>query len=645
MIKELFPDTNPLHLRIVTSQEISEFENELISIKLNINAPYEAHSDKFKMMYCFSCKKSICSNCFNQEHKEHIVKEKADFLAPAHLLMNLIIADSTLYNADSRLSKYKESISYRADLKFNVFDNLRKLINDLELKFTSSLELFSTIEDETDKNANENLELLKKYCIEFFIKLKNVINTKGIVVEDEIFLTLYNKLEEIEKYKNEYFKENKQKFEKLNSILIPFTKQIQNITNSLRNNLEFYLKQDIYDNFKNSTQKYLVEKIQKETVSDLMLRNIDLERKSLTSNKIDMSTSINEAKKIFLSQNNANKNWFQSDLYFTQPNGLSYESFYEYDYVCKDNEIKNQFNTYCYSKNMFHYIKAHGFSSNTEIESASNNLNIINKEEDNGENVDIIKEELKNLNSDVNSPAHEKNNILNNNSKQNNLNNNINQISDSIYNSNINGLNKNTSIEATEKIEKMKYPDRPTKNFIQKELKYFLENDENKQVIKEDTRQNKNKIKIIKNNNDTDISNERKGQINSNIDIKETNNIDKISPKNEVTQYGTPKKKNEQLCQTPKSGELPNNMFGGKLVVVLNNKINKTELEYQKNFINEKYEKEKEYSPIFDNNKFNPMFLFMHPISNNNIIIGALPGEATGKVEVEFKKAFDKNDI
>jgi hypothetical protein len=85
--------------------------------------------------------------------------------------------------------------------------------------------IISTIEDQTEKNTNENLELLKKYCIEFFIKLKNDINTKDIVLEDEIFLTLYHKLEEIEKYKNEYFQENKQKFEKLNSILSPFTNQ------------------------------------------------------------------------------------------------------------------------------------------------------------------------------------------------------------------------------------------------------------------------------------------------------------------------------------------------------------------------------------------------------------------------------------
>ena len=94
------------------------------------------------------------------------------------------------------------------------------------------------------------------------------------MLEDEIFLTLYHKLEEIEKYKNEYFQENKQKFEKLNSILSPFTNQILKIADSLTNTLENYLNNDIFDNFTNSTPKYIVDKIEKESVNYLMFKNI-----------------------------------------------------------------------------------------------------------------------------------------------------------------------------------------------------------------------------------------------------------------------------------------------------------------------------------------------------------------------------------
>lgn len=48
-------------------------------------------------------------------------------------------------------------------------------------------------------------------------KIKNDINTKGIIIDDEIFLTVYHKLKEIERFKNEYFEENKLKYENKHS--------------------------------------------------------------------------------------------------------------------------------------------------------------------------------------------------------------------------------------------------------------------------------------------------------------------------------------------------------------------------------------------------------------------------------------------
>ena len=143
-IKEMFPDLNPIPLRIVSNKEVYEYEDELISIKFNIQIPCDSHIGKYKMLYCFSCNKSICMDCFNQAHKGHKVEEKADYLAPAILLMNNIFSNSSLYKADSRLSKYMDCVSFRSNLKLNIFDNLRKLINELEMKFASCLEYFST---------------------------------------------------------------------------------------------------------------------------------------------------------------------------------------------------------------------------------------------------------------------------------------------------------------------------------------------------------------------------------------------------------------------------------------------------------------------------------------------------------------------
>ena len=289
-IQEMFPNLDPIPLRIISNKDVYEFEDELISVRFNINVPCQVHVGKFKMMYCFTCNKSICMDCLGEDHRNHQVVEKADYLAPAQLLMNSIFSNSALYRADSRLSKYMDCVNFRSNLKLNVFDNLRKMINDLEIKFASCLEYFSTCEDETEKNTNENLELLRKFCIECFIKLKNDINTKGIIIDDEIFLTLYRKLKEIEKYKTEIFEENKMKYEKLNTLLAPFTQQVEVISEQLKTTFNTLLNKDIYENFKNEIQENIVEKVQKETVNDFMFRNLGVPRKSLNRMSLNFST-------------------------------------------------------------------------------------------------------------------------------------------------------------------------------------------------------------------------------------------------------------------------------------------------------------------------------------------------------------------
>ena len=280
-IQEMFPDLDPVPLRIISNKDINEFEEELVSVSFKITVPCDDHIGKYKVLYCFTCNKSICLDCLALAHKNHKVEEKADYLAPAQLLMNNIFSNSSLYKADTRLSKYMECVNFRSNLKINIFDNLRKLINDLEIKFASCLEFFSTCEDETERNTNENLELLKRYCIECFIKLKNDINTKGIIIDDDIFLTVYHKLKEIERYKTDFFEENKQKYERLNTLLAPFIKQVEKISEEIRISFDNYLNKDIYEQFKNLIQENLVEKIQKETVNDMMFRNLGVPRKSL----------------------------------------------------------------------------------------------------------------------------------------------------------------------------------------------------------------------------------------------------------------------------------------------------------------------------------------------------------------------------
>ena len=154
-------------------------------------------------------------------------------------------------------------------------------MSKIEDRFNLCLEYFSENEDITEKNTNNNIEILKKYCIQYFIKLKNDIEMKNILLDDDIFLSVYKKLKEIEKYKNECLKVNMEKYKKLNALLQPFIGQLYILSNNMKNNFEQILNKDIYEVFMNNIKENIVNSIEKEEINHLMFNNLSVQRKSL----------------------------------------------------------------------------------------------------------------------------------------------------------------------------------------------------------------------------------------------------------------------------------------------------------------------------------------------------------------------------
>ena len=221
-LKSLFPSMKKIefYLKLKKTQEdVDENEHENISVKYNIKEPCKEHIGKFLVLYCLSCKKSICNECFSLSHNNHEVEEKADYLMPSNTIMDRIFKNSSLYKSDPKISNYMSCVSFRSIIKTDIFDRLRLLINELENKTINCLEFFSFNEDTTEKNNDLNLELLKKYCTASFIKLKNNIDIKDILIDDDVFLSLYNKLKAIKDYQMTLFTENANKYKALNSFM------------------------------------------------------------------------------------------------------------------------------------------------------------------------------------------------------------------------------------------------------------------------------------------------------------------------------------------------------------------------------------------------------------------------------------------
>ena len=286
-LKSLFPSMKKIefYLKLKKTQEdVDENEHENISVKYNIKEPCKEHIGKFLVLYCLSCKKSICNECFSLSHNNHEVEEKADYLMPSNTIMDRIFKNSSLYKSDPKISNYMSCVSFRSIIKTDIFDRLRLLINELENKTINCLEFFSFNEDTTEKNNDLNLELLKKYCTASFIKLKNNIDIKDILIDDDVFLSLYNKLKAIKDYQMTLFTENANKYKALNSFFLPFTQEIKNMSNDLNNILLRYINKDIYAKFKEDVARNVVDVVQKEDVVRFMFENVNVAKTKLTTN-------------------------------------------------------------------------------------------------------------------------------------------------------------------------------------------------------------------------------------------------------------------------------------------------------------------------------------------------------------------------
>ena len=585
-LKEIFPRMQIVKLILKINKNLNEIEEKLLSVKINIKIPCEKHSRKYKVLYCFTCNKSICFDCYilTQEHLNHKIEEKSDYIAPAEFLMNKIFKNSYIFKADTKLSKYIESVNFRADLKLNIFENLRKLINSIENKFNSCLQFFSFNEDLSEKNTNNNIDLIKKYCIEYFIKLKNDIEINQIIIDDKIFLTLYQKLKEVEKYKDEYLLSNKKKYEKLNSLLLPFTTKIENITNELKNNFEEILNQDIYENFSNLVQENTVELIQKNEISDLMFKNIYVKRKShfhLLNSKKEKERSNSALNKIF--HFNKEKNPFKKAISSSPKKEIYSESLTD---LKNDNKNDNN-NQFSFSQQKIENIG----SKKDSLIKVGNRLEI------NDENCNFENNTINYIN----------NFDINNNNVVNILP--VKIIGFVIHRNKSNVIDTNKILN--EKYDNINEQNNSLINNIFKKEKHFHENEINKNIGVEQDFQNRNfKENLLE-----------KFNIEANKNLQEipNNNYNEKELKTEDDIFRDNGKIINQMVKNETTGNTENNN------IILIKKINQNHIKIEPNS--------------------NPLFLFMYPIFNSNKILGAFKDERTQKLEVDFKQAFNKGDI
>ena len=295
-IFDTFPKEKEIYFNIIINIKDNENEKEETILKINLNHPCEKHIDKFTIYYCLTCKKSICIKCISEEHKEHKIKEKADYLAPSKFLVKNLFSDSFKYFVDETYDKSLLIEKLKEKTKNNLFNQLKEMIEFINNELSDLINFFLSKVLYSKNNINKNVDLLQEYSIDAFIALKNDINTNKIVIDDEIFLTLDKKYNEISNSKD-ILKENYNKFIEINKNYDLIVDLIKSIYENIFDNLSSIFNLKDFSKIKNKIKESVVDEIEKEKIVESMFKNVTVQRKSLMKSR--NASEIKSNNKIF----------------------------------------------------------------------------------------------------------------------------------------------------------------------------------------------------------------------------------------------------------------------------------------------------------------------------------------------------------
>ena len=367
-LNELFPNLSLIEFSIQYSYEQVDDLEEIINLKLKQCC--SLHKNKYPYFYCFSCKKSICSDClFNGEHNNHEIKEKYDYLQESKNLVELLFKDlkdifnNTKEGSDDSVNKLKTKV------KIQFFPQLVQMVNQIEQKMMNLILYFLEKEKGNYTTIENNVKLLKNHCEEGLDKLKKEIVIEDMMVDENIFLMFDTKFKKIGNEK-EKFKNDIQKYKQFSENLFLIQSIIEKTYKEIYDFLNKYLTVTEFDDIKNKLNSQDISVIDKKIIFDKLLSNI--KRKGI--NEIKNQTKDNNK------DNEDNIN----DYYLRSKNKIKINDNKDMD--IDNNNISNNINkeNYIEINNDDNIKDNNDKNNNIKFE---NNVKVINNSDNNNNNL------------------------------------------------------------------------------------------------------------------------------------------------------------------------------------------------------------------------------------------------------------------
>jgi len=267
--EEIFDSLFPNQSLVLFILEVGKGEEmfDETELLLQMNSPCPDHIDKFLLYYCLTCNTSICSECFtNGKHKNHKIQDKCFYLLPSKYLVEKMFENWSQHPYED----YKISVDL-SELKTKVntvmFDDLFKMLKKVQEKCNSLIDEYNQINQSSLGNIRDSVRDIKVSCIKALDNLKEELNIKDIVNNQDIFVEFDAAYKELGKIQNAKFQQNLLVFQELNkqvsSLVSNLIHQIYSLINKTLNDS---LNEQQYENVKYQISQKFIRPIDKDDI-------------------------------------------------------------------------------------------------------------------------------------------------------------------------------------------------------------------------------------------------------------------------------------------------------------------------------------------------------------------------------------------
>jgi len=319
---EVFDNLFPHQTLVVFTLEIEQgednYETELL---LQMNSPCSIHAEKFLLYYCFTCNTSVCSECFtNGSHKNHKIQDKCFYLLPSKYLVEKIFdgwSQNPYYD-------YKISVDlsdFKTKVNTVMFDELFNMLKKVQEKCNSLIDEYNRVNQTSLINVRDSVRDIKLSCIKTLDNLKDELDIKNIVNDNEIFVEFDGAYKELGKLQKDKFKQNLIVFQDLNNQISSLVSNlVQQIYSLIHKTLNDALNEQQYDNIKYQISQKFIKPIDKNEILFQLSEHKKKKRSYMSNNSSanrfvkNIALGVNEKFKSDQGKSNSNITSFNKNL-------------------------------------------------------------------------------------------------------------------------------------------------------------------------------------------------------------------------------------------------------------------------------------------------------------------------------------------